>query len=46
MDNGEPAFIDFQLAKHFSRKTFLFKLLKKLSSDTSLNLKNGFAVVL
>ena len=35
MDNGDPAFIDFQLAKHFSRKTFLFKLLKKLSFDTS-----------
>ena len=42
MDNGEPAFIDFQLAKHFSRKTFLFKLLKKIEQRHIIKSKKWF----
>lgn len=42
MDNGEPAFIDFQLAKHFSRKTFLFKLLKKIEQRHIIKSKKRF----
>ena len=42
MDNGEPAFIDFQLAKHFSRKSSLFKLLKKVELRHIIKSKKRF----
>ena len=42
MDNGEPAFIDFQLAKYFSRKKFLFKLLKKIDYRHIIKSKKRF----
>ena len=42
MDNGEPAFIDFQLAKHFSKKTFLFKVLKKIEQRHIIKSKKRF----
>lgn len=42
MDNGEPAFIDFQLAKHFSSNTFLFKILKKIEQRHIIKSKKKF----
>lgn len=42
MDNGEPAFIDFQLAKYFPRETFLFKLLKKAEIRHVIKSKKWF----
>ena len=42
MDNGEPAIIDFQLAKHFSKKTFFFKLLKKVELRHIIKSKKRF----
>ena len=42
MDNGDPACIDFQLAQHFSRKTFLFKLLKKIEQRHIIKSKKRF----
>ena len=42
MDNGEPAFIDFQLAKYFSKKTFLFNLLKKIELRHIIKSKKRF----
>ena len=42
MDNGEPAIIDFQLAKHFSRKSSFFKLLKKVELRHIIKSKKRF----
>lgn len=42
MDNGEPAFIDFQLAKYFSRKKSLFKILRKIDYRHIIKSKKRF----
>lgn len=42
MDNGEPALIDFQLAKHFSKKTKLFKILKNTEIRHIIKSKKKF----
>jgi predicted Ser/Thr protein kinase len=42
MDNGEPGLIDFQLAKYFSKKTFLFKLLKNVEIRHVIKSKKQF----
>lgn len=43
LDNGEPGMIDFQLAKYFSRNTFLFKLLKKVEIRHVIKSKKQFS---
>lgn len=42
MDNGEPGLIDFQLAKYFPKKTFLFKLLKQVELRHIIKSKKRF----
>lgn len=42
MDNGEPGFIDFQLAKYFPKKTFLFKQLQKVEIRHVIKCKKRF----
>ena len=44
MDNGEPAFIDFQLSKYFSRKTYIFQLLKKIELRHIIKSKKKYCI--
>lgn len=42
MKNGEPAFIDFQLARYFKKEKFLFKVLKKIELRNVIKSKRWF----
>ena len=44
MDNGEPAFIDFQLSKYFSRKTYNIQLLKKIELRHIIKSKKKYCI--
>ena len=42
MENGEPAFIDFQLASYFTKETYIFKLLRRIEHRNVIKSKNWF----